>query len=69
MARQLTAEDIANLIDQPDWDNSDAKSNEDNGYFPLSFRDPLQWARNSEDSDDESDHTQQTVHAGSFPPQ
>ena len=38
----LLAEDVANIMDGPDWDDSDASSDEDNEYSPLGLRDPLQ---------------------------
>ena len=70
MARQLR-EDIANLIDEPDWDNSDASLNKDDDYSLLGLTDPLQRAEDNEDSNEESGRTQQRVHsdAGSFLPQ
>ena len=64
MAQQLRAEDVANILDEPD-----ASSDEDDEYSPLGLRDPLQRAEDSEDSDDDSGHTEQTVHAGALPPQ
>ena len=56
-------------MDEPHWDDSDASSDKDNEYSPLGLRHPLQRAEDSEDSDDNSGHTQQAVHAGAFPPQ
>ena len=56
-------------MDEPDWDDSDTSSDEDDEYSLLGLRDPLQRAEDSEDSDDDSGHTQQTVHAGALPPQ
>ena len=43
MARQLQAEDVANIMDEPDWDNSDASSDEDDDNSPLGLglRDPF----------------------------
>ena len=69
MARQLRAEDVSNIMDEPGWDDSAASSDEDDEYSPLSLRDPLQRAEDSKDSDDNSGHTEQTVHAGALPPQ
>ena len=54
---------------EPDWDDSDASSDEDDEYSPLGLRDFLQRAEDSEDSDNDSGHTEQTVHAGALPPQ
>ena len=69
MVWQVQAEDVANIMDEPHWDDSDASSDKDNEYSPLGLRHPLQRAEDSEDSDDNSGHTQQAVHAGAFPPQ
>ena len=69
MARQLRAEDVANIMDEADWDDSDASSDEDDDCSPLGLRDPLQRAEDSEDSDNDSGHTEKTVHAGALPPQ
>ena len=65
MARQLRAEDVADIMDEPDWDDSDASSDEDDEYSPLGLRQ----AEDSENSEYGSGHTQQTVHAGTLPPQ
>ena len=69
MARQLRAEDVANIMDEPGWDDSDASLDEDDEYSPLSLRDPLQRVEDSKDSDDDFGHKEQTVHAGALPPQ
>ena len=68
MARQLWAEDVANILDEPDWDNSNASSDNDDEYSPLGLRDPIRRAEDSVDSEDSSGHTQQTVHTGALPP-
>ena len=57
-----------NIIDEPDWDNSNA-SLDDDEYSPHGLRDPLHQAKDSKDLDNDSGHTQQTVHAGTLPPQ
>ena len=60
MARGLQAEDIASMVNEPEWDNSDASSDEDE-YFSLlglALPDPLQRAEDSGDSDDDPHHTQ-----------
>ena len=41
MARQLRAEDVADIMDEPDWDDSDASSDEDDEYSPLGLRTPF----------------------------
>ena len=41
MARQLRAEDVADIMDEPDWDDSDASSDKDDEYSPLSLRTPF----------------------------
>ena len=41
MGRQLRAEDVADIMDEPDWDDSDASSDEDDEYSPLGLRTPF----------------------------
>lgn len=68
MAQELRAEDIASMANEPDWDNSDASSDEDEDFSPLGLAptDPLQRAEDSCNSDDEPHHTQ-SVNACTFP--
>ena len=54
MAKELRAENIARMVNEPDWDNSDASSDEEDlSPLGLAVADPLQQAEESDDVDDE----------------
>jgi hypothetical protein len=54
MAKELRAENIARMVNEPDWDNSDASSDEEDlSPLGLAVADPLQRAEESDDVDDE----------------
>ena len=56
MARELRAEDIAHMVAEPDWDNSDTSLDEDDDYFQTGLQplDPLQQAQNISERDEET---------------
>ena len=58
MAREITAEDVANMVGEPDWDNSDASSDEED-HFTSCFipEDPLQQAEDAAKTGEDSDKT------------
>lgn len=56
-------------MDEPEWDNANVNSDEDDEYSTLGLGDPLHWVEDSEDSDCNSGHAQQTVHTGALSPQ
>jgi hypothetical protein len=60
MARELTAEELACFVDEPDWNNSDASSDVDDNYFRggLQTGDPLQQAQDGSETDEDSEPTQ-----------
>ena len=58
MAREITAEDVVNMVGEPDWDNSDTSSGEED-HFTSCFipEDPLQQAENAAKLGEDSDET------------
>ena len=57
MARELTVEE---LVDEPDWNNSDASSDDDDDYFygGLQLGDPLQQAQDGSGTNEDSEPMQ-----------
>ena len=64
MDRETRAKDIANLVYEPDWDNSDASS-DDEDYSPLRLAstDRIEQAENSTLFEEEIEETQETATA------
>ena len=62
----MRAKDIANLVYEPDWDNSDASS-DDEDYSPLRLAstDRIEQAENSTPFEEELEETQETATASS----
>ena len=61
MPRGIRAKDVANMVGEPDWDNSDASSDEeDYSILDTISEDPLQQVEDATMADEDSDDSHET---------